>query len=607
MAGEVIGVNTAIYSPNRDGGSVGVGFSSPSSIVQSVVNQLLQYGETRRGWLGVRIQEVDDQIAESIGLGRARGALVAGVDEKGPALPAGIRAGDVIVRFDGQDVRSSTDLPRIVAATPVGKEVNVTVVRGGKEENLKVTLGRLEDGQRQASLGGGTGGEVKPPANVVQRAAGMEFAGMTAALRKQYNIRDNVNGVVVTTVTPNSPAAEKRVQPGDVIVEINQQAIRSLRTWSRVWPRPRSRGASPSCSSSRTHRAKCDLSRCRLSNDSSRSLLNGRACPGHFRLSLYSAIQSDFRIPLRVEKRGEVAEVDARVSSRRDGGLCVKRHAKARFLQHGEIVGAVADSHGLFRLEAIHVAQFDQCCELRFAPKDGLGHHAGKLPSSTTSVLARFSWKPMACAICDVNSVKPPETSAVCAPFARIVRTSARPPFVSVMRSSITCATTPASNPFNSATRSRSAGSKAISPRIARSVMAETCSFMPTRSASSSMHSCPIMVESISARNSFLRRPASGWQTTSMGRTAERVAHFQRQHREAVLVGVRGGEGNVACFALGQPARRAGAGKEGCSRADDVRIDGCAARLRDESCYAEITCDPRLSRPELGAGKVIEA
>lgn len=223
-AGEVVGVNTAIYSPT--GGSVGIGFASPSAIVQPVVNQLLQYGETRRGWLGVRIQAVDDQIAESLGLGRARGALVAGIDEKGPARPAGIRAGDVIVRFDGQDVRSSTDLPRIVAATPVGKEVNVTVMRGGKEENLKVTLGRLEDGERQASLGGGTGGEVKPPVNVVQKALGMEFAGMTAALRKQYNIRDTVNGVVITTVAPNSPATEKRVQAGDVIVEINQQVVK---------------------------------------------------------------------------------------------------------------------------------------------------------------------------------------------------------------------------------------------------------------------------------------------------------------------------------------------------------------------------------------------
>ena len=225
MAGDVVGVNTAILSPT--GGSVGIGFASPSSVVQPVIDQLLRYGETRRGWLGVRIQAVDDQIAESLGLGRARGALVAGVDDKGPAKPAGIRAGDVILRFDGQDVRSSTDLPRIVAATPVGKEVNVTVMRGGKEESLKVTLGRLEDGERQASLAsGGSGGDVKPPASAVQKALGMEFAGMTPALRKQYNIKDSVNGVVVTKIEPNSPATEKRVQAGDVIVEINQQAVK---------------------------------------------------------------------------------------------------------------------------------------------------------------------------------------------------------------------------------------------------------------------------------------------------------------------------------------------------------------------------------------------
>ncbi|MDP2357299.1 MAG: Do family serine endopeptidase [Beijerinckiaceae bacterium] len=224
-AGDVVGVNTAIYSPT--GGSVGIGFASPSSVIQPVINQLLEFGETRRGWLGVRIQAVDDQIAESLGLGRARGALVAGIDDKGPARPAGIRAGDVIVRFDGQDVRSSTDLPRIVAATPVGKEVSVSVMRGGKEENLKVTLGRLEDGERQAALGGGgAGGDVKPPANVVQKALGMELGGMSAALRKQYNIKDTVNGVVVVNVDANSAASEKRVQVGDVIVEINQQAVK---------------------------------------------------------------------------------------------------------------------------------------------------------------------------------------------------------------------------------------------------------------------------------------------------------------------------------------------------------------------------------------------
>ncbi|MDB5569667.1 MAG: htrA, partial [Hyphomicrobiales bacterium] len=223
-SGEVIGVNTAILSPS--GGSVGIGFASPSSIVRPIVEQLLQFGETRRGWLGVRIQSVDDQIAESLGLGKARGALVAGIDDKGPAKPAGIKPGDVILRFDGQDVKTSSDLPRIVASAPVGKEVDVSVMRGGKEQSLKVTLGRLEDGERQqqASLSD-RGNDAAPPKPVVQKALGMEFASLSDAARKQFNIKDAVKGVVVSKVDESSPAGEKRVQAGDVIVEINQQAV----------------------------------------------------------------------------------------------------------------------------------------------------------------------------------------------------------------------------------------------------------------------------------------------------------------------------------------------------------------------------------------------
>ncbi len=223
MNGEVVGVNTAILSPS--GGSVGIGFASPASVVKPIVDQLLQFGETRRGWLGVRIQQVDDQIAESLGLGRARGALVAGIDDKGPAKPAGLLSGDVIVRFDGQDVKNSTDLPRIVAATPVGKEVDVGVVRGGKERNLKVTLGRLEDGERIAAAATQGGGDVKPPRSVLQKALGMEFSSLNAETRKQFNLKDGVKGVVVTNIEASSPAAEKRVQAGDVIVEINQQPV----------------------------------------------------------------------------------------------------------------------------------------------------------------------------------------------------------------------------------------------------------------------------------------------------------------------------------------------------------------------------------------------
>lgn len=222
MDGDVVGVNTAILSPS--GGSVGIGFASPSSVVQPVVEQLLKYGETRRGWLGVRIQQVDDQIAESLGLGRARGALVAGVDDKGPAKPAGVKPGDVIVRFDGKDVKRSTDLPRIVASTPVGKEVDVSVIRKGKEERLKVTLGRLEDGERMAALTSG-GDDAKPAPSAVQKALGMEFSSLTADLRRQFSIKDDLKGVVVTNVDATSPASEKRVKPGDLIVEINQQPV----------------------------------------------------------------------------------------------------------------------------------------------------------------------------------------------------------------------------------------------------------------------------------------------------------------------------------------------------------------------------------------------
>src|SRR5215472_10758713 len=150
LEGEVIGVNTAIISPS--GGSIGIGFAVPSKTALAVIDQLRQFGETRRGWLGVRIQQVTDESAESLKIKPARGALVAGIDEKGPAKPAGIEAGDVIIKFDGKEIKEMKDLPRVVADTPVGKEVPVLVIRKGVEVTKTVTLGRLEDGEKQASL-----------------------------------------------------------------------------------------------------------------------------------------------------------------------------------------------------------------------------------------------------------------------------------------------------------------------------------------------------------------------------------------------------------------------------------------------------------------------
>ena len=218
MAGEVIGINTAILSPS--GGSVGIGFATPAATVMPIIDQLQKFGETRRGWLGVRIQNVDDSIAESLALGKARGALVAGIDEKGPAKPAGLKAGDVIITFDGQDVKDSTELPKIV------KEVDLGIMRDGKPVTLKVTLGRLEDGEKtqQAALQDGKPAPAAPQA-AIQKAIGMEFAGLTPDIRKRFNIQEGVTGVVVTKVDPASAAAEKRIQAGDTIVEINQDPI----------------------------------------------------------------------------------------------------------------------------------------------------------------------------------------------------------------------------------------------------------------------------------------------------------------------------------------------------------------------------------------------
>jgi serine protease Do len=222
LDGQVIGVNTAIISPS--GGSIGIGFAVPSKTVLAVIDQLRQYKEVRRGWLGVRIQQVTDEIADSLNVKPPRGALIAGVDDKGPAKPAGIEPGDVIVKFDGKDVKEMRDLPRIVADTPVGKDVEVTVIRKGKEEKKTVKLGRLED-EKQASLTtkkNDSGADEKP---VVKKALGLDLANLTDALRKKHNIKDKVKGVLITGVDPNSAASEKRLVPGMVIAEVQQQPV----------------------------------------------------------------------------------------------------------------------------------------------------------------------------------------------------------------------------------------------------------------------------------------------------------------------------------------------------------------------------------------------
>jgi serine protease Do len=222
LEGEVIGVNTLIISPS--GGSIGIGFAVPSKTVAGVVDQLRQFGELRRGWLGVRIQQVTDEIAESLNIKPARGALIAGVEDKGPAKPAGIEPGDVVVKFDGKDIKEPKDLSRVVADTAVGKEVDVVLIRKGAEETRKVTLGRLEDGDKAVQTAAKTQSEPaeKP---VTQKALGLDLATLSKDLRTRYKVKDSVKGVIITNVDGSSDAADKHLSAGEVIVEVAQEAV----------------------------------------------------------------------------------------------------------------------------------------------------------------------------------------------------------------------------------------------------------------------------------------------------------------------------------------------------------------------------------------------
>lgn len=225
-SGEVIGVNTAIFSPS--GGSVGIGFAVPSNIVRGVVDQLVKFGKTKRGWLGVHIQELTKDIADSLSLPNTKGVLVASVIAKGPAEAAGIDAGDVILSFDGKEVDNIRKLPRLVAETDVGKKVDVKVWRKGAEKMLSVTLGQLETAEEKGMLGDekpAKEGKKETPKGTDAPLLGLTLAPLTDGARATYNIDKALNGVVITDVKKDGPAAEKGLSPGDVITEVDQQEV----------------------------------------------------------------------------------------------------------------------------------------------------------------------------------------------------------------------------------------------------------------------------------------------------------------------------------------------------------------------------------------------
>ena len=222
LDGEVIGVNTAILSPN--GGSIGIGFSMASNVVTQVIDQLEEFGETRRGWLGVRIQDVTDDVAEAIGLEKVAGALVTDVPE-GPALEAGIASGDVIVSFDGFEVEDTRGLVRRVGNTEVGKTVRIVVFREGKTQTLKVILGRREaaEGVVPAAQPGG-----EPEEEVETELLGLTLMALDEELREQLELNEDATGLVITDIDTLSEAHEKGMRAGDVITEAGQQKLTGI-------------------------------------------------------------------------------------------------------------------------------------------------------------------------------------------------------------------------------------------------------------------------------------------------------------------------------------------------------------------------------------------
>ncbi len=234
MDGDVIGINTAIFSPT--GGSVGIGFAIPSILAQPVIGQLQEFGRTKRGWLGVKIQDVTDEIADSLGLAKASGALVAEVTPTGPAEKAGIKSGDIILAFDNKPVREMRHLPRIVAETDIDKDVVVIVWRDGKRMTLKANIGELEKAEDEGLLTAHDGdndnildGQDEEDEGVELSSIGIRVTPLDDTGREIYNIDDDVKGLLVIDADLDSDAGKKGIDVGDVITDINQKPVRAVK------------------------------------------------------------------------------------------------------------------------------------------------------------------------------------------------------------------------------------------------------------------------------------------------------------------------------------------------------------------------------------------
>jgi serine protease Do len=226
--GAVVGVNSAIFSTS--GGNIGIGFAVPINLARNIVGQLKDKGKVVRGWLGVVVQPLTADLAESFNMDKNKGALVADVDATGPAARAGIQKGDIIVNFDGKDITEMNELPLLVAQTPIGKKAEVTIVRGGKTLSKKVTIEELQESKTYASSESGA-----------EEGFGMEVSTLTAALARAYKITGKT-GVVVTQVAPGSPADEAGMKEGDLILEVNREPVQNMEQYANAVNKRKSGG-----------------------------------------------------------------------------------------------------------------------------------------------------------------------------------------------------------------------------------------------------------------------------------------------------------------------------------------------------------------------------